>query len=92
MKLTDWGVEIIRVRNGYVCKYPDENGEGESHLETEVFSDDEIDELKSGEELLYWIINHFGISGSRYDAERLTITREPGDKYEPPTQNVKGDV
>ena len=89
MKTTDWAVQIVRVRNGYVCKYPDENGEGESHLETEVFSYDETDELKSGEELLWWIINHFGISGSRYDAERLTITREPGDKYEPPAQNAK---
>ena len=89
MRITDWAVEITRVRNGYVCKYPDSNGEGETHFETQVFSDDDADELKSGEDLLWWIIAHFGISGSRYDIERLTITREPGDKYEPPVLDEK---
>jgi len=83
MKLTDWAVEITRIRNGYVCKYPDFTGE-RNYLETAVFSDDEADELKSGETLLWWIIEHFNLGGSKWDKERLRITREPGGDYEPP--------
>jgi hypothetical protein len=89
MKTTDWAVEITRVRNGYVCTYPDSNAYDETRFETQIFSDDDADELKSGEDLLWWIIAHFALSGSRYDTERLTITREPGDKYEPPALDEK---
>jgi hypothetical protein len=80
MKATDWACEITRVANGYVCKYPhcDEDRE---YIETDVFSDDDDDELKSGEDLLWWIIDHFALGGSRHDAERLRIKREPGDKH-----------
>lgn len=90
MKLSDWAVEITRIKNGYVCKYPDFNGERE-YFETEVFSDSDDDELKSGEDLLWWIINHFGLSGSKWDKERLGITRAPGDDYEPPIPMEKQD-
>jgi len=84
MKLTDWAVEITRIRNGYVCKYPDAYNDGPEHLETEVFSDSDDDELKSGEDLLWWIIEHFNLGGSKWDKERLRVTREPGSDYEPP--------
>ena len=83
MKLSDYGVEITRVKNGFACKYPSSNDVRE-FFETEVFSDDEVDELASGEDLLNWIIDFFGIGGSRYDAARLRIEKVPGDKYEGP--------
>jgi hypothetical protein len=88
MKLSDFGVEITRVQNGFVCRYPQSN-EVREYFETTVFSDDDADEIKSAEELIYWLINYFGIGGSRYDAARLTIERVPGDKHEPPAQDVK---
>lgn len=79
MKSTDWGVEITRVGNGYVCRFP-ATGDT-SYWETEVVADVEDDPLKAGEELLWWIIDYFSLEGSRHDAERLTIRREPGDKH-----------
>ena len=88
MKLSDYGVEITHVKNGFACKYPSSNDVRE-FFETEVFSDDETDELASGEALLWWIIDFFGIGGSRYDAARLRIAREPGDKYEGPETGVQ---
>jgi hypothetical protein len=88
LKLSDYGVEITRVHNGYVCRYPSSNDVRE-FFETEVFSDDDADELASGEDLLNWIIDFFGIGGSRHDAARLGIAREPGDKYEGPETGGK---
>jgi len=88
MKLSDYGVEITRVHNGYVCRYPSSNDVRE-FFETEVFSDDDADELASGEALLWMIIDFFSIGGSRYDAARLRIAREPGDKYEGPETGGK---
>lgn len=80
MKLAGYGVKITRVHNGFVCQFKNED----DIIQAEVISDEEDDSLKGGELLLWWIIDYFGIDGSRHDAERLTITREPGDKYEPP--------
>jgi len=80
MKLADWGVEITRVGNGYVCRFPDQEAE-EPRWETEVVADMDEDPLKAGEELLWWIMNYFSLGGSKHDAERLTIRREPGDKH-----------
>ena len=88
MKLSDYGVEITHVKNGFACKYPSSNDVRE-FFETEVFSDDDADELASGEDLLNWIIDFFGIGGSRYDAARLRIAREPGDKCEGPETGGK---
>ena len=79
MKLNDFAVEITRVGNGYICRFP--RDEGDPGWAAEVITDDEIDELKSGEGLLWWIIDYFSIGGSRHDAQRLRIKREPGDKH-----------
>ena len=70
-------LKITRVENGYLL-------EG-IFLESEEASffvlEDEKDEMRSGEKLLWEVIEYFGLSGSRYDKERLRITREQGDKY-----------
>jgi hypothetical protein len=83
----EWYLKITRVSDGYLLEYRndeysyDENPDV-SPLIQAVVADDEGDELKGGEELLWRVINHFGLEGGRHDKERLRITREPGDKYE----------
>ncbi len=77
MKNSDWGMEIIRVGNGYKLRMA---GDAELIMEA-VVEDAEDDELKAGEELLWTVMEHFGFGGSRHDKERITITREPGEKY-----------
>ena len=41
--------------------------------------DDEADKLKSGEELLWGVMGHFSLGGSKHSPERLRIVREKRD-------------
>ena len=38
--------------------------------------DDEADKLKSGQELLWGVMGHFSLGGSKHDLERLRVVRE----------------
>ena len=82
MKISDWGLEIIRVGNGYKIKVANQSGDpAELGYTEEVIEDREEDELRSGEELLWFIMDFFAFGGSKHDKERLRIVREPGEKY-----------
>jgi hypothetical protein len=70
---------ITQAENGYIVDYYDFETETMKQI---VFEETEGDKLKSTQELLQEIIIYFDKSGSRYDKERLRVTREPGDKYE----------
>ncbi len=74
VKLEDWGIEIIRVSNGYMLHFPHPNT-GETWA-TEVIEHDDDDELKSAEELLWRIAEFFDLLGSKHDKERLRVIRE----------------
>lgn len=65
-----WSLQIIKVSNGYML-YEDD---GES-----VIQDSDTDELKSGEELLWAVMEYFDFGGSKHDAERLRVVREKGE-------------
>lgn len=75
MKKSDLGIKIVRTYNGFIIK--DNNGK------IAVIEDNDNDELSSGENLLWEIINFFGLMGSRYDEERLSVIRVVGNKYTP---------
>lgn len=66
-------MEIELANNGYIVK---------TESESVVFEEDDDDELQATENLLWYLIEYCGKSGSRYDKERLRIVREAGDKYE----------
>lgn len=76
MEKTDWGLEIRKVRDGFVLK----DNEGN---ET-VAKENKEDELSCAEDILNQVIDFFDLRGSRYDKERISVARVPGDKYEPP--------
>lgn len=81
---------IRRADNGYVLTWPDDPLEDGTLVSgCDVIEDAEGDELKSGEALLWWVIDYFGLFGSRYDKERLRAVRVPGDKYEAPKKSKK---
>jgi hypothetical protein len=84
LKQSDWACEIIVVNNGYKLKYTDPES---SRILEDVIEEVDEDELKAGEKLLWWLIDYFALRGGRYDAERLTVTREPGDKYVKPKKS-----
>lgn len=65
---------ITKVDNGFILKGEDchavyEEGEGE------------FGEIEAGVKMLWSVIEHFGIGGSRHDAKRLRVIIEPGDKH-----------
>lgn len=75
MKKRDWGLEIRKVKDGFIIK--DSNGD-----ET-VAKESEDDEISAAEDLLHQIIEFFGLRGNRYDRERIRVVREVGNKYTP---------
>lgn len=85
--LDDWYLKIIRVSDGYILeeRNPEysyqENPEAVEYIRS-VVADNELDELASGQELLWRVMDYFALRGDRYDKERLQIIRERGDKYE----------
>lgn len=70
-------IKIRRVDNGYILEWDEPYGDGVDGtvIQQEVIQDDDADELKSQEELLWRIREYFGILGSKHDTERLTIER-----------------
>jgi hypothetical protein len=73
----DWVLRIEKVENGFIASY---RLDEETTLNKEVFQDDGTDDLKSGEEMLWFVLDHFGIGGSKHDPERIRIVREKRDE------------
>jgi hypothetical protein len=82
-----WSVTITRVGNGFRMNWDEEGDDGMTIHQEEVMQDDEDDEIKSSERLLWWVMDYFAFGGSKFDEERIVITREPGDHYEPPSKS-----
>ncbi len=74
----DWVLSVIKVSNGYILYKHNEEGAAD----TIVLEDDDKDDLSSGENLLWEIMEYFNFSGSKHDKERLRIKREPGESFE----------
>lgn len=79
-----WDLKITKADNGFGLRWEEEDEDGRPCLHEEVIQDDDMDDLKSGQELLWHVINYFSLGGSRHDKERLHISRKRGDKYMPP--------
>ena len=75
-----YNINVEKVQNGYLLSWKEEyNDTGKEFTVSEVIQDDDADELKSGEELLWRLMEYFGLRGSKHDSERLSIERT---KYE----------
>ncbi len=70
-----YDLHITRGGNGYRLNWTEETEDGEVK-EEEYIEDDEGDDLKSGEALLWYVMSHFGFGGSKHDPERLRVVRE----------------
>ena len=70
----DWAFNLIITResNGYALDGVSDTG-GRTRT---VIEDDEVDELKSGESLLWAVMEYFNFQGSKHDAERIRVVRE----------------
>jgi len=62
-----WSLTITRINNGYMLHGSDYDS---------VIEDVEDDPLKSGERLLWDVMDCFNLLGSKHDPERLMVCRE----------------
>jgi len=62
-----WSLTITRIDNGYMLHGSDYDS---------VIEDVESDPLRSGEELLWNVMDYFDLRGSKHDPERLRVVRE----------------
>lgn len=67
-KAEEWFVKIKKVNNGYILY----NSDGTE----DVVEEDERDELKVHEALLWKVMEAFNFQGSKHDPERLRVVRE----------------
>ena len=77
--MSDWKLEVIRVDNGYLIKIPEEVEDGKIIEKKIVIQNDEKDEIKSHEDMLWEIMEHFSFYGSKHDKERIRVVRETHD-------------
>jgi len=69
--MNKWQLTIEKVGNGYILHGPDDL--------PIVCEEDEGDELKHHESMLWAVIEYFGFTGSKHDKERLRVTREQNE-------------
>lgn len=62
-----WLLQIERTKNGYILL-------GNDGLS--VIEEDDQDELKEHEKLLWAVMEYFGFQGSKHDKQRLRVMRE----------------
>lgn len=67
-----WKLTITREQNGYTLAG---NSDADGLPFKMVIQDDEKDELKSHEELLWNVTEYFNFGGSKHSEERLRIIR-----------------
>ena len=76
-----WEMKITKVQNGYKLLIPKED---EDHIDTEIVIEEpatEFGELESGQRMLWEIMEHFALLGSKHDKKRLIIDiREQKDE------------
>ena len=72
--MNEWSLHISKVENGYLCRK--ETDEGDEYF---VIEEDEVDDLKAHENLLWAVMDYFNFGGSKHDKERLRIVREKKD-------------
>ena len=85
--MSEYRISIVRGDNGYLLEYEDENEDGSPRTIFEVIQDGPDNQaltgaLKSGEELLWWVMDYFGFGGSKHDAERIRIVRVKREEEE----------
>ena len=75
-----YGLEIIRASNGFIITDLQNGDETVYEDEDDYTTPDEP--INAMESLLWFIIEYFGMGGSKHSRQRLRVIREPEEKYE----------
>jgi len=77
-----WDCEIEKVENGFVVSHKEEVDDEYIRVEKRVMEEDNHDEKKCMEVLLYHIAEYFGLQYNKFGKENLNISWDKqGHKY-----------
>ena len=87
-----WELTITKGQNGYKLSWKEEIDGGAYHAREEYIQEDESAEeseadAKAAHDLLYKVIEHFSLYGSKHNKYRIAVNIEHGSNY-----NCKGCV
>ena len=74
----DWSIEITRVDNGYTVGWY-ESGDDDEMLEHHVVfeeTDEKHGDIACMVKLLWFVTEHFGMTGSKHDEKRIGINTD----------------
>lgn len=71
-----WSITIDKTETGYILDTPESTDELGKRW---VREEDEQDELKAIEAVLWDVLQYFGHYGSKHDAERIRIIRQKSE-------------
>lgn len=73
-----WDLRITKGENGYRCNWLEDLEDDQAKIYETVFEEEESEhgEIEAFERLLWFIVEHFGMVGSKHDARRIRITTE----------------
>jgi len=68
-------LNVKKVENGFILKYDEELDEGTKITTEHIVEEDdtEFGELESGKRMLWHVLEHFCLSGSKHDSKRIVI-------------------
>ena len=72
-----WDIIVERVDNGFVASYLEEV-DGEFEERRSCFEGNG-DDVEAFQRLLWFVTDYFGMTGSKHDKKRITITTGPPD-------------
>lgn len=83
--MTPWEIKIRKGDNGYRISWIEEIGEKGETVEKEEYVEEDVDS-ESGEavaaaDLLYRVIEHFSLYGSKHNALHVSVKLEHGSNY-----------
>lgn len=76
-----WAIGIMRVSNGYILKWYDEDEEDREFPQSMVIEEEEGGELKAAQKMLWEVLEYFGIYYSKHNKRNLVVKIE-GNKDE----------
>ena len=68
-------LNVKRVANGFILKYDEELDEGTKIITEQIVEEDDTasGELEAAKRMLWQVLDHFALGGSKHDTKRIVI-------------------
>lgn len=74
----EWSLTIIRAQNGFILRSQEEIEDGRYRQNDIIVEETEVQggDVEAVQQMLYEVLNYFGLGGSKHDKERIRIEIE----------------